>query len=756
MPETVLSSLVDALRKAAVVNHADRVAPVAVLWPDPSRAWEPLLPLLREQVPILTLGPWNEERASGPSLWIRCVVGGELRPSPRSGQPWVVWLPDVRRDDLRAVDEAPTRLRALAELQYRADWWTQRDRSAWTPSAWLGSQNGLGLDLGRDQATRDALALSLPELFTLPVESARRRGRLDADYLMALVSRDEVRTLLLWINDPDGTRASLAPQQWQAFVAQCRREFGVNLLEDGPLTVAERLGTAEAPWDRVWDRFAESPAQYERIPEVLRRAKTQLLQDASRWPQDNDDAETELRRQLTQLNGLQPAEARARVADLEAEHAPRRETVWGRLGQSPLAHALGSLTGLAQRTQVLPYGDTAAGYETWYVQGGYAVDELAVAALAAVRGADRDAVAGAVRTLYYQWLDATTRRYQEAVRSDGYAPTLGLQVQPGDCVVFVDGLRFDVGEALRAVLVRRAVAVTSKHRTAPLPSVTTTGKAALLPFAAEVSADDGFDLVYAGRALQAKEALGKHGFVVLGPGESARTGDRGWTEQADIDRTGHNLGLALAERIEGQVADIASRVQDLLAGGWQRVVVATDHGWLLMPGALNRQELPESRADVRKPRAARLKAGVDDGGYPVLPHAYDPDIRIVSPHGIAAFHAGQVYDHGGLSLQECVIPLLVATQDAAAGPDARITSVSWVGLRCRVQLEAAPTGASVDLRRSPGDPATSVVTKLKAVEGDDEAALLVADDTLQDVQAYAVLLSDAGDILSQMVTKVGG
>ncbi len=756
MSETVLDALVVAIQRAARFNQADKAPPVAVLWPDPDASWRPLVDALRQRLPVITLGKHDARQGAGPAIWLRCVIAGEVAELPPQDEPWIVWLPGVTRDALRAVDHAPQQLRPLCELQYRSEWWSQKDRSGWTPASWLGSQAGLGLDLGRDQATRGALGLSLSELFQVPVEALRRRGRIDADYLMNLVSRDEVRTLLRWLNDPDGTQAALPPQEWQVFLAQCRKELSVDIVREGQLSVAERLGGAEAPWDVVWDRFAEAPSSYPNIPGLLRRAKTQLVVDPVHWPQDNDDAEADLQRELARFGDLQPTEARLRVGLLEAEHGARRMTVWAGLDEAPLAQALVPLAELAKGTELLPQALTADELVAWYLDKGHLVDAAAVSALASVRAGARDAVGLAVRTLYYSWLDECNRRYQAAVCASRYEATLGLELQDGDCAVFVDGLRYDVGKALHGVLRRRGVEVSLEHRFAPMPSVTSTGKAALLPPAVHLVAGDEFTVRLDNKALSMNDALRDRGVVVLGLGDVARVSERGWTEAADIDKTGHNLKLAVAARLAGQVSDIAARVQELLSAGWDRVVLVTDHGWLLMPGGLNKQDLAEHLTLVRKPRAARLKPDAADGGYPVVSHAYEASIRVATPHGIAAFEAGKVYDHGGLSLQECVIPHLVATSGAVTGPAARIDALIWVGLRCRVTVAGAPAGSTVDLRLLPGDTGSSIVSKTKAVEGSDEASVLVPDDSMQGRDVYAVLLSDTGDILSQMTTHVGG
>jgi hypothetical protein len=753
---TIADALAESLKAAGTYNQGDKAPPVAVLWPDPERQWAGVVAALRDKLPILTLGAFDEAADSGPGVWIRTVLGGELRTGPEPSSPWVVWLPGVARDELRAVENAPAHLRPLAELQYRADWWTQRDRSAWTPASWLRSQDGLGLDLARDHATRDALDLALDEMLQLSVEEVRRRGRIGADYLTSLVSKDEVRTLLRWLDDPAVTRGSLSESEWQAFHVQCRKEFNVDLDKAGQLSVAELLAGGQAPWDRVWQRFEEAPSQYRNIPTVLRQAKSDLLPDPVHWPQDNDEAEGDLRAKLKALSGVTPASAREKIATLEVEHGFRRDTVWGRLGQAPLARGLGHLAQLAEKTKTLPHEDAPRGYASWHASEGHQVDAASIAALAEVRHADLEAVGIAVRAVYFQWLDDTNRRFQDAVGASGYDAAIGLALEDGDCAVFVDGLRFDVGAALRDALAGRGLDVVLDHRLAPMPTVTSTGKPAVSPVGARADAGDELDLRLDGKALSLNNALAHEGISVLKPSETTGSSLRGWTEAADIDRTGHNLRLVIAERLAGQVSDIAGRVEELLSAGWKRVFVVTDHGWLLMPGGLNKQELPEHLTVVRKPRAARLKAGAEDGGYPVVPYSYDPEVRIVSPHGTAAFEAGSVYDHGGLSLQECVTPFLTVTAASSVAGTGRIVDLSWAGLRCRVTVEAAPSGAAVDLRRSPGDGSSSVTLKTKAVEGLDEGALLVDDDSLEGQDVYAVLVSDEGAILSQMATRVGG
>ena len=63
-----------ALRAAAQHNADATVPPVAVFWPDPDRAWEPVIGALQEAVPILVLGDYDPAKAQGPAIWLRTVL----------------------------------------------------------------------------------------------------------------------------------------------------------------------------------------------------------------------------------------------------------------------------------------------------------------------------------------------------------------------------------------------------------------------------------------------------------------------------------------------------------------------------------------------------------------------------------------------------------------------------------------------------------------------------------------------------------
>ena len=153
------------------------------------------------------------------------------------------------------------------------------------------------------------------------------------------------------------------------------------------------------------------------------------------------------------------------------------------------------------------------------------------------------------------------------------------------------------------------------------------------------------------------------------------------------------------------------RIAALLQSGWSRVRVVTDHGWLLMPGGLPKVVLPPSLTATKWARCATVR-GESHPEVPVLPWYWNPEVRIACPPGIGSFIAGAEYAHGGVSLQECVIPELTVERGAEVAR-ATITDIQWRGMRLRVRASASVPGLTVDLRTNAKQPGSSLVASAK-------------------------------------------
>lgn len=755
---SVLDTIVRSITAAGSHPSAHAVAPVAVLWTDPERAWGETLPALRSRLPLLSLGELDPSIDQGPAVWLRTRLV-----EPSTDGPWVVYLPGVRRDDLGLVEQCPVELQPLVELQHRTEWWEQRRDTPWTPLTFLRAKSGAALDIATGPTTAEALQNAIGELLGRPVAELGARGRLDAGDFSELLVPDHVRTLLEWVDDPQTTRSALEGPRWTAFRGQATAVFGLDPDAATPITAATLLGARTGPWAQVWARYTESPARFPHIPDRLDAARPEdgglfVLEHPDSWPTINTEAETAVRSTLLALAGSGPAAAATAVHQLEGEHAERRSWPWASLGRSPLAAATGHLAALASLAAAPPPA-TLATLVDRHVGEGWHCDDLAVRCLAAVSTpADREAVLTALDAVYSPWVDATARRFQEAAVSGGYPGGTGLEVGAGTCVVFVDGLRFDLGHRLRAELAARGELARLEHRLAAFPTVTPTGKPAVAPLTGLGAGPDFSAGAATGKAVDLPKALAVAGTTKFSAPATGDPDGQGWTDAADIDTLGHAVGLSLVSKVDAEIRDIADRIVELLTAGWKEVRVVTDHGFLLSPRPMLKVELKLHLTEgdaCRKPRVARLRGGVGAVDHPTVPWTWDDTVRMVSAPGATSFQAGCHYEHGGLSPQECVIPVLTVTSGLTTQLAAEISDLKWIGMRCRVDVQPATDGLRVELRTAPGDAGTRV-GKPAQVEPGKDPSVTVQDFDLEGTPVHVVLLDAAGTVLAQRATTVGG
>lgn len=770
------SSLAGAILQSAKGNSHTATSPAAVLWPDKERQWETTIPALQELMPgLLALGTFDPASRSGPAVWLKCAIAGVLPDVQFQGVP-VVYLPGVSRAELRAIESCPRDLQPLAELQYRGVFWSQVNTKDWTVSAFLSSKNsGLGLDVAQDKATQEALAQVLSAGLLLGRQLDELKGRqINSEWLLSLLAPNPTRDLLVWMNAPQVTQVDWAGVRWDVFCKLAKSDFGFDPVSDGALMAAEKLARREGKWAAVAELYRDS---YTSFPEVLTRLRTvQLPQmglfpdmdQLAGYPQANEQGEASLRYALSACAAMDAALARTAIAAAEKEHAARRGWLWSRMGQSPLASALEHLARLAELSAAAPIGSTPSELAESYQQSGWRVDEAATQAIGAVHSkADTDAVGVAVRAVYLPWLEEAAKRLQAAVKKVGGMPALqaasdASAAESGTCTVFVDGLRYDVAQRLRAKLDGLGTTALAARWTS-MPSVTASGKAWCSPVAGLVSGTTE-DVEFEPRVKADGKPLSGHNFRKLltdngvQPLDKHEMGDPSgcaWTESGDLDHYGHEHGVRLARDVDAQLAAVVERVHELHDAGWRRVRIVTDHGWLLVPGGLPKTELPKHQAETRWGRCAVLK---DTAHGTPLTFGWDwcKDVQVAYAPGVSSFIAGADYAHGGLSLQECLVPVLdlvLATPAAAA--QVTIKAVTWKGLRCVVEVDGTALGLAVDVRTKPALATSSLVSSVKPLEAGKVSVAVVDDDNLGAAAVIVVLAAD-GQVLQKQATTVGG
>jgi hypothetical protein len=769
------SALADAIQAAAKGNSHTATAAAAVLWPDKEGEWQAAIPTLRKLMPgLVELGDYDPELRRGPAVWLKCAIAGALREVQLQGVP-VVYLPGVSRSELRAIESCPRDLQPLAELQYRGVFWSQVNSKDWTVSAFLSSKKGgLSLDVAQDRATQEALSqvLEAGALLEQKVADLRERA-INSEWLLGLLAPNPTRDVLVWMNDPTN-----AWNQWNAvrrevFVKRCKVDFGFDPAADGALVAAERLAKCEGKWSGVWELYKDSFASYPSIYGLLAKVHPPQLglfpdqHQLAGYPQANEQSEAALRYSLASCAGMDAGQARAAILAANKEHAGRRDWLWARMGRSPLATSLRHLAEVAERSSSVPVGQSPSELAASYLQAGWQVDAAAIQALAAVHTkADVESVNAALRAIYLPWSEEAALRLQNAAKGAGGLPALNAETapksEPGLCTVFVDGLRYDVAVLLR----ERLSALGSTEllaRWTSLPSVTASGKAWCSPVAAHIAGTSD-DVDFEPRVAADHKSLSQHNFrklltahgiQALDKHESGDPQGQAWTEAGDFDHYGHEHGLRLARDLNTQIDQVVERIAELIDAGWKRIHVVTDHGWLLIPGGLPKSEMAKHQTETRWGRCAVLK---DSAHGTPLTFGWDwcKDVQVAYAPGVSSFVAGAEYAHGGVSLQECLVPVLRFDSAKSVSPDAAviIKSVTWKGLRCTVMVERSSPGQRVDIRAKAGLATSSLVASPKAIEA-GKASLAVEDDERAGEAAVVVVLGSNGDVLQKQGTLVG-
>jgi hypothetical protein len=772
---TLLQRLLDSLAKAGTYNRGVQAAPAAILWTDKDAAWASIIPSLRKALPaLLSLGSYAPEQRQGPAIWLKCAVAGTLPEVVlQEGTIPIIYLPGISRSDLRAIEGCPRHLQPLAELQYRGVFWTQANAKDWTLNAFLCSKHGgLGLPVLQDQATQAALLRALAAGELLPKAIAELKHKtLDAGFFDALIAPNPVRDILAWMNDPQGKRQEWQGGRWDIFVDRCRKDHKFHPEQDGELVAAEKLAARAGMWAEIWDFYSDAYGRFPKVYELLERVKppAMLFAEVSGYPKANANEENDLRAGLLKLAGLPADKARESIQQYERHHAERRGWLWCRMGLAPLAKALEHLSLIARLAERIPTGTTLDEMAASYRDELWKIDLSVLDALACVQTKqDGLAVQSALQAVYVPWLEQAAHRFQEVVKNQGGLHGIAKPdpYQKGQCLVFVDGLRFDVASRLAEWLQQPGLQVQLKTRWTTVPSVTASGKASVSPMADKIAGKQGgkdFEPCVSGtdKPLSShhfRKLLEENGWATL---SSHQTGDphgKAWTECGDLDHYGHEHGLKLARDLGAQLRAVIERVQELLDAGWKRVRIVTDHGWLLVPGGMPKVELQKFDTETRWGRCAVLKDNAN--GVPLaFAWSWCPEVTVALAPGIGSFVAGCEYGHGGLSLQESLIPVIDVTPKAgeAHAIPVEIKTAVWQGLRCRIEIAPDLSDVTADIRTKAAMADSSVVNAPKPCAGGHVSLVLDADrDDLIGTTASIVILDQAGQVLQKMATTIGG
>ena len=259
----------------------------------------------------------------------------------------------------------------------------------------------------------------------------------------------------------------------------------------------------------------------------------------------------------------------------------------------------------------------------------------------------------------------------------------------GDRVAYflVDALRYEMGVEVAEELDQAAEELSVDVAIAELPTITPVGMAALMP---QASAD--FSVVDAGGEFAARIGEAKltdwasrwREWKAQVPGVrefqlhrvlEGRTSDLSratkdaplvLVRSQEIDTVGESDGGTVARHVMASIVrSIVRAVRKLTTVGITRFVIAADHGHLFAESKDDDMKMDAPGGDTLTlhRRCWVGRGGSTPAGTVRISAAdlgYDSDLDFVFPRGTGVFKAGGglTYHHGGLSLQEIVVPVL--------------------------------------------------------------------------------------------------
>lgn len=354
----------------------------------------------------------------------------------------------------------------------------------------------------------------------------------------------------------------------------------------------------------------------------------------------------------------------------------------------------------------------------------YAPHSESIQGLEELIGMARGSYAKAAESLQREFLAAVERESWSGPSSADQAFVFkthaAARMESGERTVYfmVDALRYELARELVGDMPTSYQAALGSVR-GRLPSITPVGMAALLPGAEgklsiETSSGSVVPAIGSTRLANAQERVAYfksiYGVrvhdVTLGDLEELKKAALGEqvrllvVRSTDIDAAGEALGAEALPMLSRLVRNLLHGLEKARKLGFTRAIVVTDHGFLLGPsaGAGSAVSKPDGVWEVAGARfllgdGARTAATVlIDAAQAAVP-GYEK--RFATPNGLGSFVAGVRYVHGGLSLQECVLPV-ITIDFARQAPKKRDISVS-LGYRGGMTKKITTMRPSLDL-----------------------------------------------------------
>jgi len=300
---------------------------------------------------------------------------------------------------------------------------------------------------------------------------------------------------------------------------------------------------------------------------------------------------------------------------------------------------------------------------------------------------DRKRFLRPVWVTYGNYLDRVNRSFAEAIKREGWKSTFKgfweriAKEGKRKAIFFVDALRYDLAQYLKERIMEmlgEQVLLTMKHLQTPLPSITELGMSALLPDVETLSVglQEGKLVVQirnesilnrSEREAWLKRYLGRQG-KILSLDELEREEIENIKLLVVFSREVDQFGTFVADLYPEGLLDMVDRivraVRYITENGFERIYLVADHGFLFIPSDIQPNLIEAPRGSINKRRFA---IGAGAGGYLLL-RSEELGLQgrevFAFPTGFTVFALqGEIgkFLHGGLSLQESIVPMLEIT-----------------------------------------------------------------------------------------------
>jgi len=312
-------------------------------------------------------------------------------------------------------------------------------------------------------------------------------------------------------------------------------------------------------------------------------------------------------------------------------------------------------------------------------------------------GAFIAAIQELVDSQYQSWLSESNDSFTHLVSDTKEWPVKGVEFQQHfwnkviqkrtkTCLFLIDALRFDLQKKIVKELGTRGHKVEHVRSLSSLPTITEICMSTLLPHSSALQLEYQ-DVPIAVRIDGEKVAAKKNREEVIkkawkGPIKFIEMDDfiRGTDKEikeakeakfmvvwsTEIDSLGTDLSTEVLDFFDKVLQRVISAIEKVSVLGYSRIVITTDHGFLLIPNPDQVEVLDSlSGADVVYGRRYALGIPPSTNKALILPLrniGYDSDGEVLVPHGIRFLSQPgpkKLFIHGGMSLQECCIGSLI-------------------------------------------------------------------------------------------------